>query len=50
MPASKYKGAQRRAYFATDGWTKPAEKRRKREKAAGKAQKPKMGRRGTLSY
>ena len=32
MPGSKYKGKQRRAYYATDGWKKPVKKKSKRGK------------------
>ena len=38
MPASKYKGAQRRAYYATDGWKRPVKKAAK-GKAKSKGRK-----------
>ena len=42
MPASKYTGAQRRAYHASEGWTKPLKKTRAKTGSAktGKPKKP----------
>lgn len=40
MPCTKYKGAQRRACFATDGWKRPV----KSKARTGKAAKPRTRR------
>lgn len=39
MPCSKYKGRQRKACYATDGWKKPVKKAK-----TGAAKKPRVRR------